>query len=153
FSRTQGARRKLSEPKIAGQRPEVWLCSQLTTSEGDSHLFDTITHVCADSHVHVKRKNCKKSDRKLPILRHNFGLVTETRLGGLATLGGLGPRHHCHHATNCFGSARLVCLAISPVVDTRQECLIDHHLERNRVIFARRATHLFSRCIRHFLHF
>jgi hypothetical protein len=25
---------------------------------GDSHLFDIIKHVCADSHIIVKLKNC-----------------------------------------------------------------------------------------------
>jgi hypothetical protein len=52
----QGARRKLSEPRTAGQRPVDWLCSDLKTSVGDSHLFDVITHVCADSHIIVKPK-------------------------------------------------------------------------------------------------
>ena len=68
-----GARRKLSEPKIAGQRLDASLCSQLTTSEGDSSLLDLIVRVCDDSHVRVKRKKLQKNGLEMPGLATYLG--------------------------------------------------------------------------------
>src|SRR5213079_3485110 len=55
FSRTQGLRRKLSEPSSAGQSPAASLCSQRTTSDDDSNLAFFISFVCSIPHVRVNK--------------------------------------------------------------------------------------------------
>src|ERR1700730_4522494 len=55
FSRTQGLRRKLSEPSSAGQSPVASLCSQRTTSQDDSNRVSFISFVCRNTHVRVNK--------------------------------------------------------------------------------------------------
>src|SRR5215470_5243915 len=57
LGRMHGARRRLSEPRIAGKTPEVWLSSQRLTSAGDSVL---LILTCALSHTCLSRENSPK---------------------------------------------------------------------------------------------
>src|SRR5437763_15937595 len=75
FSRTQGLRRKLSEPSSAGQSPAASLCSQRTTSDDDSNLAFFISFVCPIPHVRVN-KNLQQNTRTN---RHSSVLICISR--------------------------------------------------------------------------
>ena len=54
-----GARRRLSEPRIAGKAPTVWFSSQRLTSVGDSFL---LMYTCGLSHTYCQVENsCQKN--------------------------------------------------------------------------------------------
>src|SRR5262252_6369242 len=74
-----GARRKLSEPRIAGKAWAVWLSSQRLTSAGDSLLFIPACVISRTFRQEGKaiRDTCKKSR----ILRAILRIETETSLG------------------------------------------------------------------------
>src|SRR5262249_43375253 len=73
-----GARRKLSEPRIAGKAWAVWLSSQCLTSAGDSLLFIPACVISRTFRQEGKAisETCKKSG----ILRAILHFETETRL-------------------------------------------------------------------------
>src|SRR6516164_7869516 len=59
FGRMHGARRRLSEPRIAGKAPTVWFSSQRLTSVGDSFL---LMYTCGLSHTYCQVENsCQKN--------------------------------------------------------------------------------------------
>src|SRR5882724_2465030 len=66
FSRTQGLRRKLSEPRSAGQSPAASLCSQQTTSDDDSNRVSFMLSVWPIAHVQVN-KNMQTNRRTSPL--------------------------------------------------------------------------------------
>src|SRR5215471_8137238 len=69
--RMHGARRKLSEPRIAGKAPAAWLSSQRLTSAGDSLLLISmcVTFRTFSQEGKVTREACKKSRFLRAILR------------------------------------------------------------------------------------
>src|SRR6516162_3468677 len=77
FGRMHGARRRLSEPRIAGKAPTVWFSSQRLTSVGDSFL---LMYTCGLSHTYCQVEFLPEKCNKSWILRANFGFETETRL-------------------------------------------------------------------------
>src|SRR5258707_15253128 len=69
FSRTQGLRRKLKEPRSAGQSSAASLCSQCTTSDDDSNRVSFMSYVCHITHVHAtKFKMKKRTNPRIPVL-------------------------------------------------------------------------------------
>src|SRR5258705_3280596 len=69
FSRTQGLRRKLKEPRSAGQSSAASLCSQCTTSDDDSNRVSFMSYVCHITHVHATKFKMKKRTKpRIPVL-------------------------------------------------------------------------------------
>src|SRR5688572_10154817 len=83
FSRTHGLRRKLSEPRTAGQSPAASLCSQRTTSDGDSNRASFMSS-CAIYHTYSQEKSSAKTLQKPAYLRANLYFATETSLVSVA---------------------------------------------------------------------
>src|SRR5271166_4172681 len=53
-------RRKLSEPRTAGQRSADSLRSQRTTSVGDSESICFMSYMCYNTHINVKQNQSTK---------------------------------------------------------------------------------------------
>src|SRR5215475_2951686 len=75
-----GARRKLSEPRIAGKASTAWLSNQRLTSASDSVLL-MCTCVSSRTYCQDKRKPSQETSKKLRILGANLRFETETSYG------------------------------------------------------------------------
>src|SRR6516164_5736952 len=65
FSRTHGLRRKLSDPRSAGQSFAASVCSQCTTSDGDSNLA-SFMRSCDITHTYISSKKVLSQERRKP---------------------------------------------------------------------------------------
>src|SRR5215831_5102785 len=63
LARTHGARRRLSEPRMAGKAPAAWFSSQRLTSVGDSFLF---MFTCVLSHTYCQVENSHQKNATSP---------------------------------------------------------------------------------------
>src|SRR5262250_3834453 len=84
LARTHGARRRLSEPRIAGKAPRVCFSSQRTTSEGDSLL---LILTCALLHTYCQEQNFWQKNATNPEF-YELSCVSRQKLATAASLYG-----------------------------------------------------------------